>query len=300
MILDSDWIIIVFIALVVDFIIGEFPIKHPVEFMGDYVKYFEKIAYKDSVKSGMWLLVSLISIVGLVSIIIQFILPAILVGIIASTGLASKSLQTHIKNVLFEENDEKKREKLAGLVTRNTRILDDKKVYASLIETHSENLADGFISPLFYLILFGLPGIMVFKAVSTLDSMVGYKNEKYYNFGKVSAIADDVLNFIPARLTGLIIWLMSKHKILLKKLFEDAKKYSSSPNAGYPVAAAAYAVGVQVGGTVYYGDMQVDKAEIGHEITHDYKEAAFNFLKIHLKIEVIILILVTIGVVLAL
>lgn len=300
MIFGDDVLLVVLIAISIDYIIGEFPVRHPVVFIGDYIKFFEKIAYKDSVFRGFLLLASLVLVVLLISLGFQFIDNPIIIGILASTGLAGNSLKSHIKNVLYEDDPDIKREKLAGLVTRNSKILDDKRVYSSLIETHSENLSDGYISPLFYLILFGLPGIVAFKAISTLDSMVGYKNERYKNFGKASAICDDVLNYIPARITGVLIWLFGGCKSGLNKIFREAKKYSSSPNAGYPVAAAAHSVEVKVGGTVYYGDVQVNKAEVGEEKTEDYREAAVKFLTIHTKIEVIIILFVIIGVILEL
>lgn len=299
---DVSFLWIALFAILIDYIIGELPIRHPVQFMGDFVQFYEKYFYKNTVTRGIILVVLLIIIVGSISIFIQYklllmfnknIIPDYLyigvISVIASMGLASKSLKQHVINVLKAPN-ENKRAALSMLVTRNTNDFDEDKIYSTLVETHSENLSDGFIAPLFYLLIFGLPGIMIFKAVSTMDSMVGYKNERYINFGKAAAILDDILNLIPARITGLLIWLLSSNKVSWDKWFDDAEKYSSSPNAGYPVAAAAYAVGIKVGGPVQYGNTTINKAEIGIERTLDYGKAVKDFIRIHSIIEFIIFI----------
>lgn len=293
MIWGYNWVLLTFTAVIINIITDKFPIKHPVQFIGDFILWFEKIAYKNSIFRGAILLILLVFIVGFLAISIQLTLikfPAIL-GMLASFGLASKTLKTYVNKVLLEEDSVKRRENLALLVTRNTQILDDKKVYSSLLETYSENLSDGLISPLFYLIIFGFPGIMIFKTVSTLDSMIGYKNERYEKFGKCSAILDDILNFIPARITAFLIWILSCKRISWKKLSGEAKKYSSSPNAGYPVVAAAYNLGVVLGGPVYYGNTLVNKAEIGEEKTGDYAGAVHRFMQIHMVIDIIIVVI---------
>jgi len=297
MIWGDSWILIVIVAVVVDLIIGELPGKHPVQFLGDFIRCFEKIAFKDSVIRGFILAILLIALVAAIAAFVQTIvsvLPSIIavmiLGIFASTGLASKTLKKYVKKVLFAANDEERRENLAIIVTRNTKLLDDKKVYSSLIESHAENLSDGVVAPLIYLIMFGFPGLMVYKTISTLDSMIGYKNTRYENFGKVSAMVDDVMNYIPSRVTAFIIWILSNERISWKKLAEEAKLYSSSPNAGYPVVAAAYNLGVKLGGPVYYGNDLVNKAEVGQEKTDNYEQAAKNFLDVHMRLDLIVLL----------
>lgn len=288
-------------AVITDVLIGEFAIKHPVQYMGDFINCFQAKWYKNSILRGAILTVLLVFTTIIITLLIQsglfyifkyFKFPDfikyIIIGIFASTGLASNCLKKSVLKVINAPS-EKKRELLSHLVTRNTKVLDDKKVYSSLIETYSENLSDGFISPLFYLIFFGFPGIMVFKAISTLDSMIGYKNEKYINFGKAGAILDDITNYIPARITALLIYLLGKKKISPLKIISDAKQYSTSPNAGFPVSTAAHALGVQVGGVVYYDKIQINKAEIGTKSTENYEQACLNFVKIHSNIEKIII-----------
>lgn len=303
MIWGEYWVIIVFVALITDILIGELPGKHPVEYMGDFINWYQTKYYKSSIIRGSILFISLVCIVLLSSFILQYglfyiiqiykipvLVAGILVGIIASSGLASKTLKIYVKNVL--NADEKDRAALLSLlVTRNTSKMDEKKIFGSLIESHSENLSDGYIAPLFYLIIFGLPGIMVYKAVSTMDSMLGYKNEKYIYFGKVPAIVDDILNYIPARLTSLLIWIYKPHKIDVLKMIKDAKAYSSSPNAGYPISTAAYYLGIELGGPVYYGENLINKAKVGKKVTENYIQASYDFIKLHKRIEMLILLL---------
>lgn len=301
MLTDSQWLLTVIVAVLIDFKVGELKTRHPVEYFGDFVKWYIKEFYKDSVRVGAILLGISVVVIWFGATIIQDLLYAFtrlfnitpfiaifILGILASTGLASHCLKEYVQNVLNADETDK-RKQLSVLVSRNTEVLDDRMLYGSLIETHSENLSDGVIAPLFYLILFGLPGIAVYKAVNTLDSMIGYKNEKYKNFGKAAAICDDVLNYLPARITAFLIYILSKKKVRWETIKADANRYSSSPNAGYPVVAAAYNLGVKLGGTVYYDDMKVEKAEVGPESDNDIQEAAKSFIKVHSQVEKIIL-----------
>ncbi len=147
------------------------------------------------------------------------------------------------------------------LVSRDTKEMSESDVYKAAIETYAENLSDGVIAPLFYLLLFGLPGIVVYKAVNTMDSMVGYRNEKYENYGKAAAILDDILNFIPSRLTAILIMLVGKQKNPFA-FYEDGEKHDS-PNAGHPITAMAMVLGVKLGGnTSYFGKIK-HKANFG-------------------------------------
>ena len=131
-------------------------------------------------------------------------------------------------------------------------------------------LADGVVAPIFYLLLFGLPGIIVYKAINTMDSMVGYKNEKYENYGKAAAILDDIVNFIPARITAVLIMVLSKQKDIFA-FYEDGSKHDS-PNAGHPITAMALALDVKLGGDTYYFGELKSKPFFGsgrEEITED-------------------------------
>lgn len=176
-----------------------------------------------------------------------------------------------IEKRLRSDDLEGARSGLAGIVSRETFYLDKSSIIRGTIESVSENSSDGIIAPLFYMALGGVPLAMAYKAINTLDSMIGYKTERYLHFGWASARLDDLANYIPARITGLLIVIASfimrfnptgAFRIMLR----DGKKHDS-PNAGIPEAAMAGALGVQLGGpSVYFGVME-DKPAIGDPIS---------------------------------
>ena len=167
--------------------------------MGDYIKWFEKKFYKDDVFRGFLLTSTLITLVWLlVGSISSNINNIIILAIIASTTIASKMLHDAIKDIISNPKN------IKYLVSRDTEELSLSDINKSAIESYGENLSDGVIAPLFYLLLFGLEGAFIYKAINTLDSMVGYRNERYERFGKVSALLDDVANYIPSRITSLL------------------------------------------------------------------------------------------------
>lgn len=159
------------------------------------------------------------------------------------------------------------KKQLSMLVTRDTAGMDEKKLVETTLETLSENLCDGVIAPLFYMFIGGIPLGMAYKMASTLDSMVGYKNQRYVYFGRISARIDDVLNFIPARLSALMLMLAAfilnfDVKDAFKSWLNDRKK-SESPNSGSPEAALAGALGIRFGGEVIYFGKVYQKPFIG-------------------------------------
>jgi len=283
---------IALIAYIADKLFGEFGfIRHPVVLMGDYIKWFEERFYTDSIIRGVLLTISLIALVYAISYGFTLFLSGwghpdlqlFIAGIIASTTIASKMLYDSVKEIITEPK------KIAYLVSRDTQSLSPSDINKAAIETYAENLSDGVIAPLFYLILFGLPGAFVYKAVNTLDSMVGYRNEKYEKFGKFSARLDDAANYIPARITAVLIVLLTPKRAdiesaptspqkgsaqgttpthqnksvvkqhlhsLLTAVFRNGKRHES-PNAGYPISAMAYTLGIKLGGpTSYFGQLK--------------------------------------------
>jgi len=259
-------LLIALFAYLIDRIFGEFPfIKHPIVYIGEIITYFEKKFYKDSVLRGLLLVIYVISIVSFLSIIIELylselslIIDIIASSIIGSIFIAHKMLRDAVKEILTAEN---KKEKIAMLVSRDTENMDDNDIYKAAIETYAENLSDGVVAPLLYLLLFGLPGIIIYKAVNTMDSMVGYRNEKYEKYGKVAAKLDDILNYIPSRLTAVLIMIMGKKRAIFA-FYKDGKKHDS-PNAGHPITAMALVLGVKLGGdTSYFGKVK-HKANFG-------------------------------------
>jgi len=252
-------------AYIIDRIFGEFnSIRHPVVVMGDYIQWFEKRFYKDNIFRGSLLTISLLLITYAIAYSIETIimgwhyhhLAFFILGVIASTTIASKMLYDAINDIILHP------ENIKYLVSRDTEELSDSEINKAAIESYAENLSDGVIAPLFYLFLFGLKGAFVYKAINTLDSMVGYRNERYEKFGKCSAIVDDIANYIPARITALLITLLMGSRKALFNFYRYGKKHES-PNAGHPISAMALAIGVQLGGdTSYFGKIK-KKAPFG-------------------------------------
>ncbi|MFV0364920.1 MAG: adenosylcobinamide-phosphate synthase CbiB [Mangrovibacterium sp.] len=181
-------------------------------------------------------------------------------------GLAGTTLAREGKAVFraLHKSLDAGRAQVSRIVGRDTSSLSAHEVKAATLETLAENLSDGVIAPLFWFTIAGVPGIMTYKMINTLDSMIGYKNEKYLLFGKVAARVDDFANFIPARITALLMAICSGKK----RSFQFIWKYGSahsSPNAGYPEAALAGALHAQFGGTHNYFGKPVFKPFIGEK-----------------------------------
>jgi adenosylcobinamide-phosphate synthase len=187
--------------------------------------------------------------------------------------LAARDLDVEAGRVVsaLDRNDtEEARHRLSWIVGRDTATLDEPEMLRATFETVAENLSDGVIAPLFYLAIAGPAGMAAYKAINTLDSMVGYKNERYRVFGWASARMDDVANFIPARITAAVIWIAS-----LLPGFDAARSFritlrdggsQPSPNSGYPEAAFAGALGVRLGGLNYYQGVPSLKAGLGDAV----------------------------------
>ncbi len=222
-------------------------------------------------------------IIGMVLFVYLVSTTLALRGLISSSRLVIKALK--------EGDIVDARRKLSMIVGRDTDSLREDAVLRATIETVAENLSDGFIAPLFYLLLGGLPLAMAYKAVNTLDSMVGYKNEQYIRFGRAAALTDDVANYIPARITGVFIALAALPFFLLRSspsrgvsawkgmrralaiMVRDGRNHTS-PNSGVPEAAMAGALGVRLGGPASYGGSIVVKPYIGDDVAGDYRTAA--------------------------
>ena len=242
---------IALIAYITDRIFGEFKfIRHPVVLMGDFITAFEKRFYRDSIVRGFWLVFWLLATVLALVYPISMIDNVWILGIIASMGIAGKMLYESVRNVLHDPKS------IRYLVSRDTENLSESEINKAAIETYAENLSDGVIAPLFYLLVFGLVGLFLYKAINTLDSMVGYRSEKYEKFGKVSARLDDVVNYIPSRITAIIILvLFGKLRQLRQTWYYGAQH--ESPNAGYPISAMALSLDVSLGGaTPYFGKIK--------------------------------------------
>ena len=175
-----------------------------------------------------------------------------------------------VRDALEHDGVEAGRAAVSMIVGRDTQELDQAGIVRATVETVAENASDGVVAPLLYLALGGAPAGMLYKAVSTMDSMVGYKNDRYRNFGTAAARADDVLNYVPARVTALLMCLVAPvvgldGKAAWRILRRDRKRHAS-PNAGHPEAACAGALGVRLAGPASYFGKVHDKPTIGDDM----------------------------------
>lgn len=191
--------------------------------------------------------------------------------------IAFGDLVKHAKDVFSAGDISTMREKTAWLVSRDLKNANQQDCTRATIESLAENLVDGFFTPLLSYLIFGLEGLLIFKVVSTLDSMVGYKNEIYLNFGFWAAKSDDILNYIPARIFILILSLSAvmtpgtSAKRSLKVALKD-HQFHASPNSGWPEAAVAGALGVSLGGPVTRFGKVMDEPWIGASLAQELEE----------------------------
>ena len=272
-------LLITLLAYFIDRFFGEFPIKHPVIYIGELITFFQKHFYKDSVIRGFFLVIFTLSITLSIAEIITYylaqlplVISILFHSIIASMFIAHNMLRSSVASIIDAKD---KHHAISMLVSRDTKDLSHNDIYKAAIETYAENLSDGVIAPVFYLLFFGLPGIVFYKTLNTLDSMVGYRTKEYEKYGKVAAKLDDLLNYIPARLTALLIMFLGKQKNLFA--FYHNGSQHASPNAGHPITAMALVLGIKLGGdTSYFGKIH-KKATFGNgrcEITaQDIKKA---------------------------
>lgn len=183
--------------------------------------------------------------------------------LIATTGLAQRSLHDHVAAVirpLAAGDLEAARIALSGIVGRDTAVLDASGIAAAATETLAESFCDGIVAPAFWFLLLGLPGLFVFKCVSTADSMIGHCDARYRQFGWASARLDDALNWLPARLAGALICLSAGKG--WRTMWRDAANHLS-PNAGWPESAMAGALGVRLGGGAAYDGEWIARQSLG-------------------------------------
>lgn len=270
------------IGYILDLIIGDpnNPL-HPVRGIGYAASKFENI-FRAFLRKNLKLagLLVWILIVGLTFIItfeiikvarfLNIYFGTILDGILIYFCIASKGLVVEGYNVikfLLKDDLVGARKQLSYIVGRDTGSLSKEGVIKAVVETVAENMADGIIAPLIYAGILGAPLAFAYKAVNTLDSMFGYKNDKYIEFGYFPAKLDDVFNYIPARITGVLIILSSlilgyDYKNSLK-IYKRDRYNHTSPNSAHPEAAMAGALGVELGGANYYFGKLVEKPTIG-------------------------------------
>ncbi len=298
-----DYVIVILISYLLDLIFGD-PhfIRHPVEIIGSLVIFLEKKLYKFEHKK-FWGGILTITVVTITFFLSFYLSKIKVINIyLLYTTLATNSLGREGKKVyklLINNNLEEAKKKLSYLVSRDTGELNKKDVIRSTMETISENIVDGIVSPIFYMFIGGLPFAMTYKAINTLDSMIGYKNDRYLDFGYFSAKLDDFVNLVPARLSGgLLIPLSSfflnfDYRNSIRIFFRDRYNHAS-PNSAHPESAVAGALGVQFGGRSRYFGVLVDKPTIGDRKKEFEVEDIKKNLKIMYLTSVLSLIIFTI------
>ncbi|MDR6804421.1 adenosylcobinamide-phosphate synthase [Dyadobacter sp. BE34] len=246
---------------------------HPVRVFGDAIAKGEKWLNRGQFRFWKGATLSVVLVVSVFTFfqwldLILLRAPALYLvvnGIWVYYGLANHSLIAEgraVFSVLENEGLEAGRRQLSRIVGRDTSKLNAQQIRIAVLETMSENLSDGVVAPLFYYALAGVPGMMAYKMINTMDSMLGYRSERYEWFGKFAARLDDVANFIPARLTALLMVLVTGSRRGLQFVFKFGNRHKS-PNAGYPEAALAGILDCRFGGpNVYHGKL-VEKPFIG-------------------------------------
>ena len=285
-----EGIVIVGFALLLDFLIGDPKTKyHPTAWIGKLIAVLVPFTRNNSPKKelfgGILIVFAVVAIVSTLLVALDFgislltidvvsLVVSIVVGsILLKTTIAIRGMQKHALSVVdaLEKDDlDSARNHLSMIVKRNTKDLDKNHISSAVLESVSENTVDGVTGPLFYYAVFGLPGAFVYRAINTIDSMIGYKTSLFRNIGWFGANCDTILNYIPSRLTGLVMILSAlilgynwKESFYIMK--RDGRKLES-PNAGFPIAALAGALGTKLEKINYYavgdGNIEFTKSHI--------------------------------------
>lgn len=283
------FVLISIFAYFMDLIVGDpYGFPHPVIYIGKLISLLERNLRKLNINmklAGALLCLILMSSVALITYSIcklasvNIYLYIFVSAVIVCTCFSTKCLADEGKKIYdsFEENNiELSRKQLSYIVGRDTSALDEPDIIRATVETIAENTVDGTISPMFYAFIGGPILAILYKAVNTMDSMIGYKNERYIDFGMTAARLDDIFNYIPARIS-LIGFTMASfilrydYKSCIKIAIRDRKNHTS-PNCAYPEAAVAGALGIELGGTNIYFGQKVYKPTIGEKKRKIVKE----------------------------
>lgn len=274
-------------AVVFDLLVGDPRVTwHPVVLTGNYISFFERLLRSPSQSPSdqrfcgvVLAVIVMVTCYGLTALLLFFaykihIMAGALVSVLLlSSTIAVRSLAQagmEIYHLLIRADVNAARQKLSWIVGRDTAKLHSDEIVRGTVETVAENIVDGIVSPLFYALLGGVPLAMAYRAINTMDSMLGYKNDKYLYFGWAAARLDDVVNFVPARLTGLLILLAAlllrlDVKRAWQAIIRDAPGHPS-PNSGIPEAGVAGALGIQLGGQNYYEGVSSFRAYMGQPL----------------------------------
>lgn len=271
----------------VDWILGD-PhwLPHPVQGMGWLIQKLEPLlraafpkTERGEIHAGRCLVVLVVGLTGIATGLVLWaaglvhpMVQNVLEIIICWQILATKSLRTETMKVvhaLEHGSLDAGRRAVSMVVGRDTAQLTEEEVLSAAVETVAENAADGILAPLLWAVVLGPVGGMCYKAVNTMDSMVGYQNERYLHFGRAAALVDDACNFLPARISGLLMCVAAYFGFdgagAFRIFFRDRKNHKS-PNSAHTEAACAGALGLQLGGTHLYFGKPVEKPTIGDAV----------------------------------
>jgi len=278
-----NWIIAILpllVGWVLDLIFGDpARLPHPIVWFGKAIAFFEHRLNKSSHRKlkGALTALFLIAATYAIGLIINYQL-SVINCLVVFFCLAGTTLIREVREVFLavDRSLEEGRKQVARIVGRDTSELSAQEIRTAALETLAENLSDGVIAPLFWFAVFGVPGMLTYKMINTLDSMIGYKTERYKDFGCWAAHIDDIANYIPARLTALLMAIASPKKGLLRFIWRNGRRHAS-PNSGYPEAALAGILNCRFGGPHYYFGQLFPKPYIGENerelTTADMKRA---------------------------
>lgn len=277
-------LIAVIIGFILDLIFGDpYSLPHPVRFIGSLISFLERFLrgrIKSEYVSGVILSIIVITISTgiplLILIVAQYISPYLRLviesfmcyQILATASLKKESMKVYYSLDKGDLNEARKN--LSMIVGRDVESLDEKNVAKAAVETVAENTSDGIIAPLVFMIIGGAPLGFLYKSINTMDSMIGYKNEKYINFGRFAAKLDDVVNYIPSRISAYIMIISS---FLLRMNYKGAIKVykrdrynHASPNSAQTESVCAGALSIQLAGDAYYFGKLYKKSTIGDDL----------------------------------
>ncbi|USG62303.1 adenosylcobinamide-phosphate synthase CbiB [Sneathiella marina] len=272
--------LIVLLAFIIDALVGDpkwlyRKIPHPVEILGNSISRLEKLFHKLDIshRRRFWegVLVSGLIVGGAIltgyftALILNHLsIFMILMAILASSLIAWRGLLDHVRDVAqgLDRSLEDGRTAVSHIVGRDPETLDESGVSRAAVESLAENFSDGTVAPIFWFALLGLPGLCAYKAINTLDSMIGHRNDRFEYFGKFAARIDDIVNFLPARITGFLIVVAAcilptgNGRAAFRAMLEDGRRHRSI-NAGWPEAAMAGALNIALAGPRQYDGEQV-------------------------------------------
>ena len=248
-------------------------LPHPIVWFGKAIAFFEHRLNKGSLRKAKGAVTAIILIIGIFCLVwllrrlflmTHVSLLVAVDAVLVFYCLAGTTLIREVRDVFLavDRSLDEGRRQVARIVGRDTSELTAQEVRTAALETLAENLSDGVIAPLFWFAILGTPGMLAYKMVNTLDSMIGYRTERYRDFGCWAAHIDDVANFLPARLTALLMVLPTGRLGLLRFVWKNGRNHAS-PNSGYPEAALAGILDCRFGGPHYYFGQLFDKPFIG-------------------------------------